>query len=696
MNNFKVKESVFFVAFTVVFTFCFTDANAQYFVKTKIDSNTFTLDSVVLTVGNASGIFEWQKSTDTLTWKPLQHMEDSLWIRIDSSAFYRLKLSVENCDPVYSDIALVSFRSVIVNGNTFLLEPEGGVYSLSSGIRVVVPPGAVRESITVSVSLLDSLASKSQIPLEADTAKSFGAGILIITANDELLKPIRIRVPVPKYESDDIPVLFQFDNTSDSWEKKPADFICSQQQKFIEFPTSYLNSSRIHLIPDVLSFSQTGGRVAEDKCREGLIRIETSAHDYIGSLAGKECFVTKDELQVTFLECNNQKASAIIQEIGKNCRPNVSHTLAKDCLEAGERTTLEITVTIGGMPLKGQNVKITVPNGLTTDYLNKLTSSEGKASFSIGCTVPKFSGSLSYSVDYKYFLSVVTASDGTQSEASNQHPVSDSYTKSASFRQCPYPYTLQIITDCPGGLYPGQTCKASAWCQDQYGDPIDCGSDIQITEVPSYTGSGAISIVEQSGMIIANKGGVGKIKAVTSTLESQELSLPVAFQGSVDINDTKDYTKDWYDIMCGCPEDKVNDPDFRYYKVTYIGSMQISLWPSIYESAPPTIQMTGSSVTSYSIVSLICNDASFTENFSSMVADAIDPALGRQPTSEEVLSGNAFQILIAYQNFRSELVTIKFNAGYIWNTSSIDLYQSGDFIPESCIGRINSLFLKLY
>jgi hypothetical protein len=701
MNNFTVRGSVYFVAVSVLFSFLFTEASAQYFVKTKLDSTAFTLDSVVLTIDDPSGLFEWQKSTDTVTWKDIQHSDDSLWIRIDSSAFYRLKLTVENCDPVYSDMALVSFRSIVVDGNTFILEPEGGVYSLPSGARIVAPPGAVATPVPVKIELLDSLGAISKLPFTADFGKNFGVGMTCETDEEEFLKPVRVRLPVPNYKVVDIPVVFQYNKKSDLWSRYPGDLLCSQCKSFVEFTTTLPHSTRIHLIPDVFNtFAANPGGRTNDKnidCKTLLADIKAEAYDFTGTYKGNDCYLSTETRSVNFPLCADQfNWKDLITEIGKDCKVNLTHQV-KDCLKNGETTTMTIIASIAGMPLKDQHITVSFDPYLSSPGTTfpLVTNSEGKVSFPVKCSVDNFSGSLSYRLDYEYYLSVQEVSEGSVSEIIHRNKINGSLEGSATFRRCPYPYALMIDKDCGDMLYPSQHCQASAWCLDQYGNRIDCPG-IEIVIMPSYTGTGAISI-DENFMVTAQKGGVGTLKAIAPNfgLESQEISIAVGFEGTLAINDYKDYVNDWYDIMCGCPEDKVGDPDFRYYKVTYTGSMEISLWPSVDKSAPPTLTMVGWASTYYDIESPIgCHDDSFTENLTSLVADVIDPALGRQPTSEEVFKGNAFQIVIAYENFRSELAAIKFNASF--NGAGFSLTQSGDFIPESCVGRIYNQSLVLY
>lgn len=701
MNSLWFSKSVKVLFLLLLHILLNTQAFSQYFIKSNQDSTAFSRDSVILYIGYHSGIKEWQSSNDQIHWNSLPIGEDSIWIRIDSAAYYRLKLSVGDCDPVYSDHALVSFRAVPVNGTTALIEPIGGVYQFESGAILYVPPDAVETPVAVKIELFDSLGAISKLPFAADFGKSYGIGMSFETDQEEFVKPVRVRLPVPNYKVVDMPVVFQYNKKADLWSRYPGDLICSESKSFVEYTTTFPYSSRIHLIPGVFnSFTaNTSGRTSEEEidCKALIAKVKASAHDFQGKYKGDECYLTMETRDVNFPLCSDSiNWKDLIMEIGKDCRVDLTHHV-KNCLKNGETTTMTISASIAGIPLKDQHITVSFDPYLSSPGTTfpLVTNSEGKVSFPVKCSKDNFSGSLSYRLHYEYYLSVQEVSEGSRTEIIHRDLITGSLEGSATFRLCPYPYALQINAHCTLGLYPGETCTPDAWCVDQYGDRIDCPG-IQFVILPSYTGLGSISYDEQSGLITANKGGVGKIKAFTPTLESQELDIPVFFQGSLLIEDYKDYANDWYDIMCGCPKDKVNDPEFRYYQVSYIGSMHISLLPSAYKTAPPTIIMTGNSITTYTIESPICNDATFQDSFRSLEANAIAPTLWRAATSEEVLSGDVFQILITYKNFRLEPVVIKFNTVYINHQNLFELSQSGDFIPESCIGRVNNLFLQLY
>jgi len=649
---------------------------SQYYVKSKLDSTAIAIDSVVLTIDNPLGLIEWESAADSLTWKPIKTTGDSLWIRIDSSAYYRMKLSLENCDPVFSSPALVGFREIKVNGNSFIIEPIGGVYSFPSGLKFIVPPNAVDQNVPVTVTLLDSLNAMTKLPFDADTLKTFGIGLKLESTTADLLKPIRIRLPVKKYQYIDLPVIFRYYHTSDTWSRYAGDMTCSEIDGFVEYTSTSLFSSRVHLMQDVFSFSSSGGRIAEDKCKEGLIYIETSAHDFVGSYANTDCNVNTDRTSVAFLECsNNLSADALIQEIGKNCLPTVTSKV-KDCLKNGESTTMTITVLIGGLPLEDQKISLSLPPGLTTTGTNfpVLTNDQGIASINLQCNVANFSGIINYAVDYKYYLNVIEISEGGASETQHRDPVIGRYEGSSTFRQCGYLSRIVVSTDCVE-MFTNQSCNIYSDCYDQYGDPIDCGNiEYIVTEsLPNTT-------IAISGSIITTQNpGIAHFIARSANIESSQIGISVGFQGSTYIHDYKDYEAGVYDIECGCPEELIGTPEFDYYKMTFDASLFFTIMPALNINNPPSPNMTGTALTSYDIESPVCFDNSFSDNIV-----CIQKSIGS--TTKDIFDGNDFYVIFYYQNFRGDLISIAFNGKY--SNNSITLYQSGAYIPEGCVGVI--------
>lgn len=225
--------------FNLVILFLLIEINAysQYFVKSGGDSISFEIDSVILALDDTAGDLNWESSKDSLTWESINQTSDSLVIRIDSSAYYRAVLNSENCANLNSDVALVSFKSVNITGKSITIDSTGCVYIFSSGIKLIVPPGAVNKNVTFSLDLLDIDQANLKIPLDVFSGRAFCAGLYCEPAVTSFLKPIRIRVPAINYQNVDIPYVYLHNSSSNSWAQFLETLTCSENEKFIEFST---------------------------------------------------------------------------------------------------------------------------------------------------------------------------------------------------------------------------------------------------------------------------------------------------------------------------------------------------------------------------------------------------------------------------------------------------------------------------
>jgi len=103
-------------------------AGASYsqFVVNKEDTTFFNNDSVIFITDNIRGALQWQVSKDSINWNNIQGATyDSLIIKVDSSAVYRLMAKEGTCDPVYGDTMFVKKNTNPVVGKFIIvLEPD--------------------------------------------------------------------------------------------------------------------------------------------------------------------------------------------------------------------------------------------------------------------------------------------------------------------------------------------------------------------------------------------------------------------------------------------------------------------------------------------------------------------------------------------------------------------------------------------
>ena len=83
----------------ICFIISFTHLQAHEIIHNG-DTTITDADSVILTVDVPRGAFQWEASSDLSAWLEIKDAtSDSLGVYIDSTAWYRLRVEAENCDP---------------------------------------------------------------------------------------------------------------------------------------------------------------------------------------------------------------------------------------------------------------------------------------------------------------------------------------------------------------------------------------------------------------------------------------------------------------------------------------------------------------------------------------------------------------------------------------------------------------------
>jgi hypothetical protein len=654
-------------------------AFSQYYVKFKGDSLGFEIDSVILALDSMAGNIYWEVSKDTVSWTSLNEKNDTLYIRIDSSAFYRAVLTGGSCYPVKSSIALVSFKSIAISGKTVVIDSAGGIYFLPSGIKLTVPPGAVKENTTLSFDLLDLGNADFKIPFHADTGKVFCSGIYCDPAEVRFLKPVRISIPAPNYQYSDLPYVYLYDSYSNTWEKHTGLLTCSENKHFIEFSTDKPLSARVHLIKNLFGpgMSPKSYKGEQEDCKSGIIQVQSMSHDFIGSYASGDCNVNSDEDQVAFLDCPGKPTgTSRIQEIGKYCKPQVAHSIDKDCLSRGESATMTINVTIGGLPLSDQHITINLPAGLSTPGLLIVTDNFGNARFTVTCNADNFTGTISYKVYIEYYLQVVEASaDGRTETGKNFKQTLE--IEGAQKIGCVIPQIKFIELTRPDGykMHVNETVQLSSICRDEHGSPVNCG--ILEYYVSSSAGGGAVDI-DASGIIKALKPGIVFIKALSSGIESNSVGISIAYEGTLTCSRETDHSI--YN-QCGCKNPETNKWD--WYDLTFSGSYAMAFWLNIDLDADPSAEINGLNTITYEITSDYCKDTLIYEQVKSEVYSLdIDQDLNRVLT-QDVIDGKEFGITFWYNDFR--YLNNFISLGGHMNQSGMISITIKRYIPDECV-----------
>lgn len=575
---------------------------SQYYVKFKGDSIAFENDSVVLALDNIiSNNLNWEISKDSVTWESLNKTNDTLVIRIHDNSFYRAVLTEGTCYPIKSDVAFAGFKSIEVSDNSLIIDSTGGVYILPSGIKLVVPPNAVIENVTISLNLLDSINAELQIPFDADIGKVFCAAIQCEPT--QFLKPIKISIPAPNIQHNDLPYVYWYDAGSGFWEKFTNELIFSEKMQVVEFSTDKLTSLRIQLLKNVFAFdNKIKEAKPEGDCKEGFIRAESSDHDSQGQIGSKECYVSSSNTRVTFLECPGSPVNtAKIQEIGKDCEPELNHRMDKDCLNFGESSTVNVSVTIGGMALKDQEIQFyNLPYGIRINKTSDLTNVNGQAQFIITCDIEKFSGIIQYKVNYKYYLEVMAVSDGVITENHQNYVQKGDVFNEFYLQSCRSINSITLFQ--PNGLMDvgDSLYSISCNCKDLLGNPIKC-ENIEYIVVEEYPegNSGVVSLDAATGVVTAVKSGSVKIMARSGDIESNVIGFSVSYQGDVTMSKTINWNN--YNSGCCCPMDMDQNQIKNCWIMSYSGSMHIKFYLGWDESKPSRAAFKGCETIMYTI-----------------------------------------------------------------------------------------------
>ena len=562
-----------------------------------------------------------------------------------------------------SAVALVAFRSINVAGNTVVIDSIGGIYTLTSGIKLIVPPGAVDENVTVTMELLDKVNADLKIPFDSGTGKVYCTGIYSEPISTGFSKPVRIRLPALNYQSADIPFVYFYNSLSVSWIQNTGTLTCSEQEQYIEFSTKKLLPARIELSQDVLAFGKSSGKSknGEIDCHELLVEIENTVYDIIGKRASGECFAITDDLTVTFTQCSGDNiATANFREIGDKCSPKITHEITKSCLAVGESANMTFKVTIGpggenDLPLENQTINISVPDGMTVSDPEPKTNSSGTATITVTRLTEGGVGKIDYILLAEYYLSEITATAEGVTEHVNQFP--KSFQAKGSQEIYDPPCGSQVTTvylsanENAKKLKVGDSRALTCKCFDQNSNEIDCGTVVySVVPGSAYPTDGAIAVNPEDGGVACLKPGVATVQAVASGIASRNnIFFSVAYQGSLLMTGVTDHN---IEKGCGCQEDIDNPPYiWKWYVVTWSVDLHFYLWLSELNEIPYGY-VEGVNHYEYTIdYDSHCNNATFIEP-----VDGLNYSPSGYPFSDEttsrVVSGADFTLDYCWWDYR--------------------------------------------
>jgi hypothetical protein len=213
-----------YILLAIVFLGSEEIAFSQYYLKSIYESLSLESDSVLLYFNEDNldyyidlraaypGTIDWHASSDLVNWRSLDKHNDSLRVRIDSSAYYRATYIEGTCYPVMSVTAFLIEKVTITGSNQFTVDSMGGVFLLPSGIKVKVPIGAVSAPKDIKVEILGFDEANSLATIYTDENSFFLSGISISTDVFDFTKPIKIKIPHQNLDVTGQPLLYQLDS----------------------------------------------------------------------------------------------------------------------------------------------------------------------------------------------------------------------------------------------------------------------------------------------------------------------------------------------------------------------------------------------------------------------------------------------------------------------------------------------------
>jgi hypothetical protein len=588
------------------------------------------------------------------------------------------------------------YDTVNVSGNSVPIDSTATVYKFSSGLKLIVPPGAVKENVTVSFELLDSISAGQIIPLDVFAGKVFCAGISFGQTGTKFLKPITIRVPALRYTYNDIPSVYLYNSVSSSLTQFTGPLSCSENEHFIEFSTDTPLSARIELFKDVLGFGKSDTKSTKGDpidCHKILVKIKIEDYDYI-STGG--CDIQKQTLKVEFTACTGSPIeTAEVRLIKKACEPIVICTPDKNCLDKNESATLNFIVTVGGLPLSDQQIYITLPTGLSsTQNPVFATDVDGKAEFKVTCNVDNFtSGTINYDVHIQYYLEIINASAEGRTENTENYQQSKEKHDAVTIRSCANKVTSvelhsDQVVDGDGEIR-GEIYHLSCDCYNGSGAKIDCG-EVVYSIASSYPTAGAVSVDPSSGVVTCNNPGAAEIQAMASGIVSKyNAFFTVAYEGDLNLSGVTDHNI-YYG--CGCKED-YNNPltDYKYswYVVTWTVKNHFHFWLSKLNEAPFG-DISGENSYDYKINSnSLCKNATFIEPVDGFDFSWVGWEFSSIPTQLAIL-GHEFPVDYSYFDYRGwgYLQDIQLDLKLIDGGFNAHVHY---FWPHGCVLRINDI-----
>jgi uncharacterized protein (TIGR02145 family) len=384
---------------------------SQYYLKVKANTTSLESDSVLIFVNGYRGTINWQVSSDLVNWISLNKHNDTLGVRIDSSAYYRATIFEENCNPVMSDTAFIIEKLTVTGSNQFTVDSLGGVFLLPSGIKVKIPKGAVINPKVVRLDTINSDSVNVLAGINIVKNNSFLSGISLATDTFNFRKPIKIKIPIQHIGDKSLPALYEFNNESKTWLFSDGTIIVSPKDKFVEIILEKTDNKGTLTkggpglsLNDIRSFFlKLWGNIfwSGDPCRKvDGFRVETRHIDYA---TGEGCTGVQVQEDIAFYGCTPTQTDAYVARVlSPECEPQFKYSPGGK-IKRNESVSIKLTTEIGGFPLSDQEIQLNTSGNLSIKKPVIFTNDVGNVSFDVTGIEPGY-GTVYVSVSFDYYL----------------------------------------------------------------------------------------------------------------------------------------------------------------------------------------------------------------------------------------------------------------------------------------------------
>jgi uncharacterized protein (TIGR02145 family) len=384
------------------------------------------------------------------------------------------------------------------SGNEFTVDSLGGVFFLHSGIKVKIPKGAVTGSKVIKLDTISSDSVNTLAPISNFAYCNFISGISIATDTLNFRKPIKIKIPLNNIEESSLPMLYEVQSESNTWQLSDETMIVSPEDKFIEIilanagHTNNLIKGGSGIFKDVIEFFITAYEFivwGNDPCkRKDPIVIKTIDVDYENSGG---CIVGHTEQEVIFYGCDPpQKEPFRTTEISYSCVPELIISTKSLKIEKDECSSIMLKTSIGKLPLTDQLINLNASGNLYVNRTVLKTDSNGNESFSI-CGIEIGIGTVYLSVSFEYYLTTIYAESNGQTYKNVFDTVKIKQYHSISVTVYDKP---TVSTDYPKEIKCTSATIGGNVINDNY-DPVTTrGVEINGTKLSVGSGTGSFSV----------------------------------------------------------------------------------------------------------------------------------------------------------------------------------------------------------